>query len=598
MKSSLPRCAALVTSFFLMLFSARAAEAVAEKKPEKKVLAHYMCWFENRPSRTWFRTEHWSYKLHGKPHDAETILPDGKHDISSIFYPLIGIYDSNDPDVIEYHVLSAKAAGIDGFVIDWYQPGSVTDVALQELAEICPKYKFSFAACYEEKAAFPGYRNPKTRDDSVKLGTDDFTYLLKTYGATPGYFRIDGKPAVFMFLGGGQFAGSEAVFNYMELKKIKDEVNFTDWVLFREHVDPTYWTSAKGAFQWIGDENYQNWFGPTANEQKKKGRLDYVTAAASPGFDSSGVAHWGDSSHPVIERAEGKYYAGQWERAIKMNPDLVQIVTWNDFQEGSIIEPTFQFKNKYLDQTEEMVAKFNGRKVDLTDNGLAFKIFQLRKAAAKKYGKTGDDFKSMNQSIDQAALALADGKTAEVNKLLDETSKKLEWTWLAEITADKEFGRYMPQSGKDKELTDAYELIKSPDNIAKGKTVTVSSTYVDPADVGGNIPKPEHLTDGDWSKRWGSDYKDGQWVKIDLGESQAFSKIILDWESAFAKAYSIEVSDDDTNWKSIYSIKDFTGGLQVLPFESTKARYIRINLIDRATSWGFSLWEIGVLKAP
>ncbi len=592
-----PTAVLAVSTLCLGLSSFVLGESVPEKKTEKKVLAHYMCWFENRPYRGGFRMEHWSYKLHGTPHDAEKVLESGKRDISSVFYPLLGVYDSNDPDVIEYHVLSAKAAGIDGFVIDWYQPGSISDVAMQELATICPKYKFSFAACYEEKAAFPGYRNPKTRDDSVQLGIEDFSYILKTYGSTPGYLKVDGKPAIFMFLSGGQFAGQEAVFNYMELAKIKQAVNSTDWVLFREHVDPVYWLSAKGAYQWVGDDAYQKWFADTANDQKKKGKLNYVVAGASPGFDSSGVASWGQN-HPVIPRVNGAYYAGQWDKAIRMNPDLVQIVTWNDFQEGSVIEPTFEFKTQYLDQTEQMIEKFNGRKADLSDNSLPFKIFQLRKAIAKKYDPKGEQFRTQNEAVDLAALALVDGKGDEANKILEETSKKVDWAWLTEIPASKEFGRYLPTSGKDKELIDAYELLKSPDNIAKGKTVTVSSTFIDPADVGGNVPKAEYLTDADSTTRWGSDYKDGQWVKLDLGESQAFSKIILDWETACAKAFTIDVSNDDTNWKTIYTIKDFTGGLQVLPFESVKARYIRLNLQDRATSWGFSLWEIGVLKAP
>src|SRR6185295_18443708 len=139
----------------IVFFAAACFSHAAE--PGKKVLAHYMCWFENRPYRGGIRFEHWSYKLHGTPHDAQNIGTDGKRDISSVFYPLIGPYDSNDPDVIEYHVLSAKVAGIDGFVIDWYEPDSITDVSMKKLAAMSAKYKFEFAACYEEKAAFPGY---------------------------------------------------------------------------------------------------------------------------------------------------------------------------------------------------------------------------------------------------------------------------------------------------------------------------------------------------------------------------------------------------------------------------------------------------------
>ena len=40
--------------------------------------------------------------------------------LASHYRPLIGPYDSGDPDVLEYHTLLLKLAGIDGVVIDWY----------------------------------------------------------------------------------------------------------------------------------------------------------------------------------------------------------------------------------------------------------------------------------------------------------------------------------------------------------------------------------------------------------------------------------------------------------------------------------------------
>src|SRR5881409_3796505 len=40
-------------------------------------------------------------------------------DIASTYYPAIGPYDVTDPDVAEYHVLLARAAGIDGFMAEF-----------------------------------------------------------------------------------------------------------------------------------------------------------------------------------------------------------------------------------------------------------------------------------------------------------------------------------------------------------------------------------------------------------------------------------------------------------------------------------------------
>ena len=45
---------------------------------------------------------------------------DGRATLASHYHPIIGPYDSGDPDVLEYHALLMKLAGIDGVVIDWY----------------------------------------------------------------------------------------------------------------------------------------------------------------------------------------------------------------------------------------------------------------------------------------------------------------------------------------------------------------------------------------------------------------------------------------------------------------------------------------------
>jgi hypothetical protein len=46
--------------------------------------------------------------------------PTGGPKPASHYRPLLGLYDSNDPDVLRCHVLLMKLAGIDGVLIDWY----------------------------------------------------------------------------------------------------------------------------------------------------------------------------------------------------------------------------------------------------------------------------------------------------------------------------------------------------------------------------------------------------------------------------------------------------------------------------------------------
>ena len=54
---------------------------------------------------------------------------DGKRDIASYYYPLIGPYATNDDRVLDYHFELMKLAKVDGIILDWYgEVGSNGDI--------------------------------------------------------------------------------------------------------------------------------------------------------------------------------------------------------------------------------------------------------------------------------------------------------------------------------------------------------------------------------------------------------------------------------------------------------------------------------------
>ncbi len=68
---------------------------------------------------------------------------------------------------------------------------------------------------------------------------------------------------------------------------------------------------------------------------------------------------------------------------------------------------------------------------------------------------------------------------------------------------------------------------------------------------------------------------------------------MLRWETAHAKAYRIELSTDGSAWTTAYSTATGPGGVQTLDVTGT-ARYVRVHGTQRATAWGYSLWEFQV----
>lgn len=100
--------------------------------------------------------------------------------------------------------------------------------------------------------------------------------------------------------------------------------------------------------------------------------------------------------------------------------------------------------------------------------------------------------------------------------------------------------------------------------------------------------------DGNDGTRWESDFSDPQWIYVDLGENKTINGVKLNWETASAKSYKIQVSTDAANWSDVYTQTNGAGGIENLTFNNVTARYVKMNGTTRNTPYGYSLWEFEV----
>jgi hypothetical protein len=124
----------------------------------------------------------------------------------------------------------------------------------------------------------------------------------------------------------------------------------------------------------------------------------------------------------------------------------------------------------------------------------------------------------------------------------------------------------------------------------------VASTFQKPNPEKNESFDAKNVMDGSRKTRWSSVFTDPQWVYVDLGKASRVDSIILVWETAFAKNYSIDVSDDAVNWKTIYKNESSKGGQENITLEKPQnTRYVRVYCKERGRKeWGYSLWEIEI----
>jgi hypothetical protein len=101
--------------------------------------------------------------------------------------------------------------------------------------------------------------------------------------------------------------------------------------------------------------------------------------------------------------------------------------------------------------------------------------------------------------------------------------------------------------------------------------------------------------DGIYSTRWSSAPSDDQALALDLGAVARIDSVRVTWETAYAARYAIETAPAlGGPWTQVARNDAGRGGVETLAINAS-ARFVRLHGIQRATQYGYSIWELDVL---
>jgi len=386
----------------------------------KPLLAYYMPWFVAKPcSSTW--GWHWTMN-HFNP---DIINAFGERQIASWYYPLIGPYDSADPAVLEYHVLLMKLAGVDGVVVDWYGPDDYNDYALNNqrtaaLFQFTRKAGLKFCLCYEDQTIQQEVNGRfVAAGDALAHAQQTMLYVQTNYFTDSSYLRWSNQPVLLNF--GPQYFKADDQWRtiFSVLQPTNQPAFFTE-----DHRLPV----GAGAFDWppmwlsqapdtggvLSESALENYL--AAFDQNTAGWPAFISSAFPRFHDiyqQAGVrAYWGylgDHGGEVLRRT--------LTRALTNHSAMVQIVTWNDFGEGTVVEPTREYGTRDLGIIQDcrrqyLDPQFSYRTNDLT---LASRLYALRRQSATN-GVGSGALDRVFGSIVAGDLAAANAKLTELER--------------------------------------------------------------------------------------------------------------------------------------------------------------------------------------
>ena len=198
---------------FTLLFAATLLPAAATGQPPAvtktnptKVYMHYMPWFQTPSSLGGTGGSSWGYHWRMNTQNPNIVDASGKRQIASHYYPMIGPYDSTDPDVLEYHMLLMKYSGVDGILIDWYGAhGTNGDVgslltASNAIVDKTNPQGLGFGVVLEDRFAGSltnGLPNG-SNSQAVNNVTQNMQYLAANYFNKPNYLKAGASNAPLM----------------------------------------------------------------------------------------------------------------------------------------------------------------------------------------------------------------------------------------------------------------------------------------------------------------------------------------------------------------------------------------------------------------
>lgn len=324
-------------------------------RPEKLVLAFYYPWY-----MTVEKSGYCTWNFGGYKYEERDV--DCAENRNTPRRPAGGLYDSFDPEVVRRHLDESRRAGIDGWIVSWWGQGHETDEALALVFDAAGEYApgFKIAVYYE---MIPGCRGwlceERKGEEKVEAALSDFRCLDSHYFSHPSYLRADGRPVVFVYLRAMLHGMGEWPEIITRLRPEMDLFLSADsGTTFLDPLVPNGFDQAhfynqvyelKTLAPWLVD--YRG-FGERA---RLSGRSAAVTVI--PGYDERLVPGRPGVNLP---RKNGKTYEQVWEKALAAKPDWVLITSFNEWYEGSEIEPSEDWGETYLDLTSDYAARFKG----------------------------------------------------------------------------------------------------------------------------------------------------------------------------------------------------------------------------------------------
>jgi hypothetical protein len=264
--------------------------------------------------------------------------------------PQLGWYNQYTPSVISQHYKWARYAGINFFVTSYWGQNSAENYVIQSCMFDNPDRGDIKLAVFLEVDAI-----------TISNVANETVYLCNNYFNRPGYFRIDNKPVIFIYVTRAMSDANLATY-ITNLRTAATSKDYTVYIVGDEVWDGSgAFKSSRvslmdavtnydvygnlGRARFVTDSILDTWQSRNVSwKSLANGIGKQFIPAVSPGFNNRGIG----SDLPASSRklnnessAFGTLFSGMLDRAkLTADMNMIMVTSWNEWHEDTQIEPT------------------------------------------------------------------------------------------------------------------------------------------------------------------------------------------------------------------------------------------------------------------
>lgn len=318
------------------------APAHSGPPPRDDVHIFYYAWYGTPAiDGAWI---HWNHPVLDASAPGQRYEPPDS--IGAAFYPHLGPYSSASPDVVAQHMRQIADAGVGVVVLSWYPPGMAdenggfSDRRVSAILDAAVAVGLHVALHVE----------PFAGRDAEAFRTA-LCYAIHRYGQHRGWYRDEGRgrrPWIYVYdsylVPAKDWATVLRPDGTRTIRGTACDAVVIGLYVSRRDEDAIVSAGFDGFYTYFAADRFThgstmaNW--PSLQAWARARNLLFVPSVG-PGYDDVRIRPW--NARNRRHRNDGAYYRSMWESAISSGAPVVAITSFNEWHEGTQVEPAVAY---------------------------------------------------------------------------------------------------------------------------------------------------------------------------------------------------------------------------------------------------------------